>query len=430
MLSARVVLGDCKEVLKSLESDSFDSMVTDPPAGIAFMGKAWDSYESLTHFQADMTEVFKEALRVLKPGAHGLVWALPRTSPYTGLALANAGFEIRDMVLHLFGTGMPKGQNVAKAGADAWEGWNTTLKPAHEIWWLVRKPIVEKTVVAQVLATGTGAINVDACRVGAGHDKGGLACFERSALNSAVDGSFRKAVETDSTVGRWPANVVLSHAPECELRGSKRVKGSNAPGRGSKGEGERGIGFGEIPGKPGPMPFYTDPENYGMETVDDWNCVDGCPVAALDEQSGECGGGSLISTRPPSNGFEGKALKINERTTFGYKDKGGASRFFYITKATPSERQLPDGTTNAHPTLKTVKLMRYFVKLVTPLGGTVLDPFAGSGTTGVAALQESLNFVGIELDPEHHRVAQLRLDTEQAEAVQRSILDFALSDEA
>jgi site-specific DNA-methyltransferase (adenine-specific) len=217
-MKADVILGDCKEVLKGLESDSFDSFVTDPPAGIAFMGKSWDAFESLMHFQDEMAVIFKEVLRVMKPGAHGLVWALPRTSHHTAMALERAGFEIRDTVTHLFGVGMPKGLDVSKAidkmvgatreagrpyvtpeggqalttcnnwqdttlknttqgrrtpmvttaasdKAKQWEGWNTALKPAHEVWWLVRKPLGEKTVAAQVLSTGTGAINVDACRV-------------------------------------------------------------------------------------------------------------------------------------------------------------------------------------------------------------------------------------------------------------------------
>lgn len=170
----KIHLGDCKEHLRALESDSLDALVTDPPAGISFMGKAWDSYESLQHFQDDLTAVFRETLRILKPGAHGLVWALPKTSHYTAMALTHAGFEIRDMVLHLFGSGMPKAQDVARAGAgDAWEGWATALKPGHEVWWLVRKPLQEGTIVRQVLASGTGAMNIDACRVATTNSLGG-----------------------------------------------------------------------------------------------------------------------------------------------------------------------------------------------------------------------------------------------------------------
>jgi hypothetical protein len=382
MANARVILGDCKAVLKTLGDNSFDSLITDPPAGIAFMGKAWDSFESLTHFQDDMAEVFKEALRVMKPGAHGLVWALPRTSHHTGMALERAGFEIRDTVTHLFGTGMPKGHNIAKAGAgDAWEGWNTALKPAHEVWWLVRKPLGEKTVAAQVLSTGTGAINVDGCRVQVSTDD-----FEemsgrsgRSTPNQVYGkGAGRGAVAgvwNPSTQGRWPANVVLSHAPECE-----------------------------------------DPL-----------CVDGCAVAVVDEGSGQLsshGGGTSLSF---SGGVYGEPPENRRNIPRG--DTGGASRFFYTSKVPPSERKLPDGTANSHPTAKSIKLMRYFVKLVTPPGGTVLDPFAGSGTTGVAALREGMNFVGVELDPEHHRVAQLRVESEAEVNGQDSLLDLALSED-
>jgi DNA modification methylase len=379
-MTARIIHGDCKEVLKTMEADSMDAMVTDPPAGIAFMGKAWDSFESLVHFQDEMAIVFRECLRILKPGAHGLVWALPRTSHHTGMALERAGFELRDMVLHLFGTGMPKGQNVAKAGAgDAWEGWNTTLKPSHEVWWLVRKPLSEKTVVAQVLATGTGAINVDGCRVDFQSEADQESAFPGGKLTSrkVTGGGFgagwkehdRGGFESERSKGRWPANAVLSHSPECK----------------------------------------------------DGRCVEGCPVTALDEQSGFLHG---AGNRGPISRAKSKDTKSD--TTYGQwkglddnpnmhaNDGGGASRFFYTSKVPPNERDLPDGTTNNHPTAKSVKLMRYFVRLVTPQGGTVLDPFTGSGTTGVAALQEGMSFVGIELDPEHHRVAELRIEAENA----------------
>lgn len=375
-MSARVVLGDCREILKTFDSDSFDSLVTDPPAGISFMGKAWDSYESLHHFQAEMTEVFRETLRCLKPGAHGLVWALPRTSGFTMMALVDAGFEVRDSIVHLFGSGMPKGLNVAKAGAGPeWEGWNTTLKPAHEIWWLVRKPLNESTVVKQVLATGTGVINVAGCRIPL------IGAEEHSTPGRYKDSGIQNvfgAVKGDpkelqieraklggnpryDTSGRWPANAVLSHAESCV-------------------EGE---------------------------------CSEGCAVQALDEQSGvlTSGGGDKGNKHAPK--FKGVFQTWDGHTTAQcVGDRGGASRFFYTSKLPAKERKLPDGTTNQHPTAKSIKLMRYFVRLITPPAGTVLDPFAGSGTTGVAALREGFHFVGIERDAEHHRVSQLRLDAE------------------
>lgn len=392
MHSARVVLGDCKEQLKLLDSDSYDSLVTDPPAGISFMAKAWDSYESLHHFQDDLTVIFKEALRVLKPGAHGLVWALPKTAAYTGMALSQAGFETRDMVLHLFGSGMPKAQDVARAGAgEAWEGWATALKPGHEVWWLVRKPLHESTIAKQVLQSGTGALNIDGCRVATTNTLGGgrlkgptdmsrwcggpewdrpwMHDQERRALYA---NETAKKVAKAEAVGRWPANVVLSHTEDC----------------------------GEA-------------------------CSDDCVVQQLDEQSGECGGapGARL-TKARTNLAKGEEY---DRVSYGYDEpRSGASRFFYTSKVSPAERKLPDGTTNQHPTLKSVKLMRYLVRLVTPPNGTVLDPFAGSGSTGVAAIKEGFGFLGIELDLEHHRVAQLRLDAARQQIEAGTVADRVL----
>lgn len=350
--TATVVLGDCKEALRRLETDSVDALVTDPPAGISFMGKAWDSYESLSHFQDELVDVFKEALRVMKPGAHGLVWALPRTSHHTGMALERAGFELRDTVLHLFSSGMPKGLDIGKH-VEGMSGWNTTLKPAHEVWWLVRKPLVG-TVVENVLTYGVGGVNVDGCRVDYGkpldqvHKEAGSP--GKRKVSSMFGGGWSDRDQPENILfhpqGRWPSNAVFTHGEGC---------------------------------------------------TDD-ACVDGCPVKGLDELSSH--------------------------------DRGGASRFFYTSKVSSSERSLPDGMVNAHPTAKSIKLMQYFVKLVTPPGGTVLDPFTGSGTTGVAALREGCSFVGVELDPEHHRVAELRLRSEleamQGQAMQRAALELAL----
>lgn len=272
-----------------------------------------------------------------------------------------------------------------------WAGWNTGLKPAHEVWWLVRKPL-EGTVVGNVLKHGTGAINVDACRVQVSTED-----FEemsgrsgRSTPNQVYgEGAGRGAIAgvwNPSTQGRYPANVVLSHAPECE----------------------------------------------------EGHCVEGCPTAELYEQSGESrsSGGRIMNIAPSRIYGGGKGLGANRnlspeeaRGDPGFGDFGGASRFFYTSKVPTSERKLPDGTLNTHPTAKSIKLMQYFVKLITPPGGTVLDPFAGSGTTGVAALREGMSFVGVERDPEHHRVAQLRVEAEADSSPGTSVLDLALGDD-
>ena len=199
--------GDCLEKLKLLDDNSIDALVTDPPAGIGFMGKEWDKDKGgRDGWIAWLTEIMVEAMRTMKPGAHGLVWALPRTSHWTATALENAGFEVRDCVYHLFGSGFPKSLNVGKAvdklqgnereitgiekvdigmqggsmhsgrsvnvierettkGTSPYEGYGTALKPAVECWWLVRKPLAESTVAKNVLAYGTGGLNIDGSRI-------------------------------------------------------------------------------------------------------------------------------------------------------------------------------------------------------------------------------------------------------------------------
>jgi site-specific DNA-methyltransferase (adenine-specific) len=194
-----LIYGDCAEELKKLEDNTIDSMVTDPPAGIGFLNKSWDKAESRDHWILWLKEIMQESLRVLKPGGHALVWALPRTSHWTATALEDAGFEIRDSIVSIFGTGFPKSLNISKAidkmaGAERekigrtrdatkqWDGWGSALKPAHESWILCRKPIEEKTIAENVVKWRTGGLNIDETRVN----------------------------------GRFPANLILSHHQDCE----------------------------------------------------------------------------------------------------------------------------------------------------------------------------------------------------------------------
>jgi len=340
-MESMIYNGDCIEVLRTLPDNSVDSLVTDPPAGISFMGKDWDHHKGgRKEWTAWMAEVMTECLRVMKPGAHGLVWALPRTSHWTGSALEDAGFEVRDVVSHLFGTGFPKSMNLKKAGAgDAWEGYGTALKPAHEMWFLVRKPISEKTVAANVIKWGCGGLNIDGCRVEfqSEDDKAsakpqGIATSKQAkdglAKASGVNSERIEFEVKQNTQGRFPANLVLSHNPDCE----------------------------------------------------DDQCSLGCAAAMLDEQSGAS------------------------------KSSDGASRFFYCAKVSPSERNAGlVETKNVHPTVKAQRLMRYLCRLITPPNGVVLDPFMGSGSTGVAAKSESFKFIGIEIDPEYVEIAKKRI---------------------
>jgi site-specific DNA-methyltransferase (adenine-specific) len=428
--------GDCLEVLRGLDDGIADAMVTDPPAGIAFMGKAWDRDKGgREKWIAWLGEVFAEARRVLKPGAHALVWSIPRTSHWTATALELAGFEIRDCVSHLFGTGFPKSLDVGKAIDDAagaerlivapvnsdqfpsgivnagrgagartlidreitapatdaakqWDGWGTGLKPAAELWWLVRVPL-DGTIAANVEKHGTGAINIDGCRLG---DSGGtkdLATGKGDKPNE-VFGTYGACVTVDAGVGRWPGNVTLSHSPTC---------------------GEQ--------------------------------CADDCPVAELDRQSGESkstgGQASLGAFR--EGAIYGKGRDETEKRDPGFGDSGGASRFFYCAKPSTAERDdgldhreaqtggeatdRKDGSSglsspragagrtggrrNPHPTVKPIELMRWLCRLVTPPGGLVLDPFMGSGTTGIAALVEGAKFLGIEREQEYFEIARERI---------------------
>jgi hypothetical protein len=371
-----VVHGDCEVVLRAIASCSVDAVVTDPPAGIGFMGKAWDGDRGgRAQWVAWLASAMRECLRVLRPGGHALVWALPRTSHWTATAVEDAGFEIRDVHHHIFGTGFPKNLDVAKAGAKRWKGHGTALKPAVEHWILGRKPL-EGTVAANVTRHGTGTLNIEACRIGvSGGGGGGGGAFGAAwAEGSGLSKEYTRGPD----VGRWPAHLSLDEEA----------------------------------------------------------------AVLLDEQAGERQSGSLKAGKPRGqNSVFGKAPKSAATDVDIPASVGGASRFFYIAKPPRSEKdagleELPavdggeatgraegsagtrspragagrtGGGRNTHPTVKAVALMRWLVRLITPPGGLVLDPFAGSGTTGVACAEESMRFLGIEQDAKNHEIARLRL---------------------
>lgn len=446
---ATIIIGDSAGLGALLPPNSVDAIVTDPPSGIAFMGKEWDRDKGgRDGWVAWLAATLAPAFAALKPGGHALVWALPRTSHWTALALELCGFEIRDRVSHLFGSGFPKSLDVSKAinarlgnerpvvgkialpnrnndrmtmgdgwqdapdltaagsaEAAAWDGWGTALKPACEDWWLVRKPL-DGTVAANVLAYGTGAINIDASRIGdAG---GGTTCSNRddhgkclghANAGRSTSGETFHGHGIDTEGGRWPAHVVFSHSEGCEVVGQTRED--------RRLEGSRAVGTAPV-------------------VADVYRCEPGCAVAELDRQSGD---------RTGSNGRKGgKATRLGYKqdtdgvTTAVAASKGGASRFFYCAKPAKSETEagldhLPKrtggeatgredgsaglgkpragagrngGRANTHPTKKSIALMRYLITLITPPGGIVLDPFAGSGTTGVAAIGAGFRFVGCE----------------------------------
>lgn len=380
MSNVTLKFGDCLQVLRSMSDCSVDSVVTDPPYGLSFMGKKWD-------YDVPDVDVWVECLRVLKPGGHLLAFAGTRTQHRMAVRIEDAGFEIRDMIAWVYGSGFPKSLDVSKAidkaagverevvgfdpvaakrtaavgtntfddykgqsgditapatdAARQWQGWGTALKPALEPITVARKPLVG-TVATNVLAHGTGALNIDGCRVPA-DDGANRARPPRTpnAILGGGKGTNLTASEHDD-LGRWPANLI--HDGSDEVVGAFPVTGpSNV---------RRPIG-GAI-----------------------------------------YGGNSLNAT------------VTADTTVRGVSDNGGsAARFFYCAKASKSDR----GDGNTHPTVKPTDLMRYLCRLVTPPGGVVLDPFMGSGSTGKAAMLEGFRFVGIERDANYFVLANQRV---------------------
>jgi site-specific DNA-methyltransferase (adenine-specific) len=467
-----VLTGDC--ITLDLPDASVDAVVTDPPAGIGFMGKGWDHDKGgRAAWVAWMTERMRVAFRLLKPGGHAVVWALPRTSHWTATAVEDAGFEVRDVLTHHFGTGFPKSLDVSKAidsaagavrevvgrggwhhgtgggsghttGAFAenykpgdaqlggtitapatpeaaqWCGWGTALKPSSEHWILARKPLIG-TVAANVLAHGTGGLNVDACRVASGGEHFRSTVNGRTGGMTAADdregaalGMFEpgKSFEpSNNPLGRWPTNTVFSHAEGCREVGT-RVASRNVE-TGARGSDLSKNAYGDgVNGRS---------TTGSAETVPAWDCAEGCPVAELDRQSGErrsaCGGG----TQSGINGGGGIGFNGHEASGYQtqvYSDSGGASRFFptfrYVPKAPRAMRE--DGLSaaegergNDHPTVKHDNLMRWLVRLVTPPGGVVLDMFTGSGSTGRGALLEGCRFIGIDAEAHYVEIAEQRI---------------------
>jgi hypothetical protein len=320
--------GDCLECLPTLEPESVDSVVTDPPAGIAFMGQSWDSNRGGRDRWIEwLAAVMRECLRVTKPGGHALVWALPRTSHWTATAIEDAGWEIEEKLVHLFGSGFPKGRH--------------KLKPAAEDWILARK--------------GIGPLQIDACRLPTDENRGRT----RGTFPHSDDawGNGHLARTESHPAGRWPANVVLDEEA----------------------------------------------------------------AALLDAQSGERVSGASVtgseSSRPCPNGIYGERGRVPGHA---YRDTGGASRFFpvftadgqddtrfrYVPKASRRER----GEGNDHPTVKSLALIRWLTRLITPPGGLVCDPFAGSGTGALAARLEGFRWTGCELLEKHCAIAVRRLE--------------------
>ena len=408
-LMPTLLLGNCLEKLAEMPDCSIDAIITDPPYGLSFMGKKWD-------YDVPGEDIWRECLRVLKPGGHLLAFAGTRTQHRMAVRIEDAGFEIRDMIAWVYGSGFPKSLDVSKAidkasgaerkiisetktnsggmahisktnaehgfrpaaynghslddsaknciqitapatpEAQQWDGWGTALKPALEPITVARKPF-KGTVAANVLAHGTGGLNVDECRVGTDESLGRpLSARPEASSVNAFNWSTRpnpqagQFLDNTGGLGRWPANLIHDGSDE---------------------------------------------------------------VVGLFPQTGISRGGNSQQINAGTGRYNwntGTDKAVPDGVDPGYGDSGSAARFFYCAKTSKRER----GEGNNHPTVKPIALMRYLCRLVTPPGGTVLDPFMGSGSTGIAARAESFNFVGIELDPDYFAIAQQRITNSES----------------
>ena len=367
-------------------------------------------------------------------------------------------------------SGFPKSHNISKAinkingvkfeeipesseDAKKWEGWGSALKPANEPIVLARKPLEKGLSIAEnVLKWGTGAINIDASRVGNELIKGqkagqGFNNVKGFGINTKLGDEQAKEYVSEDINGRFPANFIMSHHPDCKCIGIKKVGSGKQGGYNYEGNVYNVEGF-----VPNNSP--TANSNYGEEVVEDWDCHEDCPIKILDEQSGESK--SSKSAKLYVNNTENRSVKNgasgHRSPNSTYSDKGGASRFFYIAKANKWERNFglnefennkpmyeshrPNyentkgietpfagaGRTgnenrNNHPTVKPIKLMQYLVRMITPPNGIVLDPFAGSGTTGIACKIDGFNFIGLELSEDYTKIANARIESFQEENV-------------
>lgn len=394
---------DAWKAVAELEDESIGSLVTDPPYLISFLGNDWDKLEENI---AGNTDFWKLVMSKMKHGAHGVVFGHSRTHHRVMVALEDAGFEIRDTMMWMYGSGFPKNHNIGKSSkSDKWEGWGTALKPAYEPIILVRKPLAKKLTIAKnCLAHGVGGINIDESRVGTTEDfsnikprtmlaNQGSVKAEGFAGHDAAD-SLKEAQEKLQNLGRWPANIILSHHEDCECVGTQTEDYSiNKLDGGASHFGQQ------------VRPDYTPEKQTIVNEI--YECVEDCPVRLLNEQSG--------ITKSSSHSFKAKDYKEKDTATpftrgdfVGKGDKGGASRFFYQAKASKKERNL--GTTeNKHPTIKPVSLMTYLVRLITPEGETCLDPFMGSGATGMACALLDKDFIGIDMDEKWCKVSEDRI---------------------
>ena len=584
-MDLKVINGNNIDILKTYPDNYFDAVVTDPPYGLGkepnaeefmkdwiehgyheisgsgFMGKEWDAFVPQPIF-------WKEVYRVLKPGGHILSFFGTRTYDWGVMSMRFAGFEVRDCIQWLYGSGFPKSHNISKAldkqggesldwfieyilevakergiskkeltmlfpskngnptgwlwnkqnnqsitleqyniikeylklpfenieeakgevigkgkagltkgdianfsgekefditapateAAKQWDGWGTALKPANEPIVLARKPLEKGLSIAEnILKWGVGGINIDASRIGLskGDDArlGGNGSWKTDkAAENVYEGGYEGKDIESSPLGRFPANIILTHHEDCECKGTKKVKGSGGGQANHIGKDISNTILGKGYKRGDGLPYG---DENGQEEVEDWDCHEDCPIRILDEQSGVTKSSKRGShnSRVRTSGDIYKQDKDEYREDNTYGDKGGASRFFYVAKASKAERnkglegfdtkQTTGGgggvgdyiddvnsssgkygsekapNQNFHPTVKPIKLMQYLVKMITPPNGIVLDPFCGSGTTGVACKIDGFQFIGLEQDPEYTKIAEARISNYKDDTIKK-----------
>jgi site-specific DNA-methyltransferase (adenine-specific) len=453
---------DCIIKMQEMINDGIqvDSVVTDPPYELGFMGKSWDS--TGIAFQPD---TWKLAYQLLKPGGHLLAFSGSRTYHRMAVAIEDAGFEIRDQIMWLYGSGFPKSLNIGKAidkklgnkrkvvgqnqdiikkqakdlregkrkildsfkagepnrnhgfktvsaditkGNSEWEGWGTALKPAHEPVVMARKPLSEKSIVDNVLKHGTGGINIDASRI------------EGDVKHPESNPDFRdQGKKSKEAIG-------IDKLSFGQVTGAKRKKTQRKP------RSKEGVWTEDNSGMKAAGSEFADADPRGRFPANVMHDGSDAVQEIFPNTSKSTGGGGTKTISKNKGVFTGGWGDKEYDKTIGFGDEGSAARFFYCPKVSKNERNrgVEDFTSkqmatkrarllhhdkgvamkkNTHPTVKPVELMKYLCRMVTPKGGIVLDPFMGSGSTGIAAKDEGFDFIGIEMEEEYFNIASSRI---------------------
>jgi DNA modification methylase len=387
-----IINGNNIEELKKFDDNYFDSIVTDPPYEIGFMGKSWDASGI-----ANNSEMWSECLRVLKPGGYLLSFSATRTYHRMTVAIEDAGFEIRDMIEWVYGSGFPKSLNIHKQNGLCPEGWGTALKPAHEPICMARKPLAEKTVAENVLKWGTGGINIDESRVKTTDKLDGGGTIDKSDYSTVTLTSKPVRGRTGTEIGgRFPANIIHDNSEEVrecfpETSPSPKI-GSVCKSSTSR--------DGNILGKAKSMERPNGHGDSGNASRFFKSIIYQAKASKSERNKGCEGLEVVVGDNVILNGI----CKNCGKVWIDGKRKGDCcDNRERTTEAT--KRSL-----NHHPTVKPVALMEYLIKMVTPTNGIVLDPFMGSGSTGVACVLNDFEFVGIDLDKDYCEIARARIE--------------------